>query len=612
MMTTAQLRVLTWLLALGIFGLDINLSLGVSIPIAYIGVIFLSLRLPGRYETLAAAIVTTILTAIGSFLAMPRGGAEIWKIVVNRGLGVMAVWLTTVVGLDRKRSEDELRASRESLANAQRIARLGSWEWHVPSDRVTWSNEMYRIFGVDRFSYRPTGRSWLEHVHPDDRERCRRAVTRALRDARPFAIEYRIQRDDGEERTVRVDAEGARASDGHVAHMSGTVHDVTEHRQLEGQLAQAQKMEAVGQISGGIAHDFNNLLTAIQGSADLLLEHVCGHPVAERAARRILLAAERGRSLTQRLLAFTRRQIVQEEPLDLNSVVRDTGELLSRVIGTGIEIDLDLEPTLWVVKADRTHMEQVAMNLAINAADAMAEGGRLTLRTSNEILGTEEASSAELPEGEYVCLCVKDTGSGMDAITLSRIFEPFFTTKRPGKGTGLGLSTVQSIVKQSHGGMRVESEAGRGTTFSIYFPRSREVLRVPETPATSAVGQRGAETVLLVEDDNFLRELATEVLEMNGYRLIVAASPDEALVRVLQHTGPIHILVTDVEMPGMTGVDLAAKVKDLKRGVRLLLMSGYTSKSLGDRGVLDDNAAFLQKPFSNRDLLDKVREVLDA
>jgi CheY-like chemotaxis protein len=200
----------------------------------------------------------------------------------------------------------------------------------------------------------------------------------------------------------------------------------------------------------------------------------------------------------------------------------------------------------------------------------------------------------------------------MDAKTLSLIFEPFFTTKRPGKGTGLGLSTVQGIVKQSHGGMRVESEAGRGTIFHIYFPRSREALRTPETTAPRAVGKRGAETVLLVEDDNFLRELATEVLEMNGYRLLVAANPDEALALVRSHAGPIHILVTDVEMPGMTGVELAAKVKELTRNVRLLLMSGYTSKALGDRGVLDANVAFLQKPFSNRDLLEKVREVLDA
>jgi two-component system, cell cycle sensor histidine kinase and response regulator CckA len=390
--------------------------------------------------------------------------------------------------------------------------------------------------------------------------------------------------------------------------------DVTERRLLEQQLQQSQKMEAVGRLAGGIAHDFNNLLMVISGYAEFLLERLGLEPALRNPAQEIASAAGRASSLTRQLLAFSRKQMLAPKILDLNGVVTENSNMLRRMIGEDIELVLVAAKGLGSVRADAGQVEQVIMNLAVNARDAMPSGGRLTIETSNVTLDDAQSRfQAPLKPGDYIMLSITDTGAGMDSETQSHIFEPFFTTKGP-KGTGLGLSTVYGIVKQSGGYIWVESHQGKGTTFKIYFPR---VANTPEIAAQAAATgtaatEPGTETILLVEDEANLRYLARQFLEKQGYRVIEAADGTVALQVAVAHEGMIHLLLTDVIMPGMNGRELAQRVAEIRPNSKVLYMSGYTENVIGKNGTLEAGVRLLQKPFTLRELKNQVREVLDS
>jgi two-component system, cell cycle sensor histidine kinase and response regulator CckA len=387
--------------------------------------------------------------------------------------------------------------------------------------------------------------------------------------------------------------------------------DVTHRNQLENHFRQAQKMEAVGQLAGGIAHDFNNLLTAITGYADLLIAEFTERDPRRHDLEEIGAAARRAASLTQQLLAFSRKQMLQPRVLDLNDIVTNAENLLKRLIGEDISLKTILAADLGTVKADPAQVEQVIVNLAVNARDAMPDGGELLIETENSDLATTyTAEHSVVNPGGYVQLTVTDTGVGMDEATKARLFEPFFTTKGPGKGTGLGLSTVYGIVKQSGGFIWVYSEAGKGTAFKIYFPRVEDPVEEIVATAPMPERSRGAETVLLVEDESSLRAVARRALERRGYTVLEAADGQSALAIAAGHA-ELDLVVTDVVMPGMNGAVLATRFAETHPGVPFLFMSGYTDEAIVRHGVLNPGVAFLQKPFSPDALVRKVREVLD-
>jgi len=390
--------------------------------------------------------------------------------------------------------------------------------------------------------------------------------------------------------------------------------DVTENRALEQQLRQAQKMEAIGRLAGGIAHDFNNLLMVISGYCEFLLERIGPDPNVRGPAQEIANAANRATALTRQLLAFSRKQMLTPKVLDLNAVVTENFKMLTRLIGEDIELVMVPGSDLGATKADPGQIEQVIMNLAVNARDAMPRGGKLTIETANVSLDENYARlHAPTEPGEYVMIAISDTGMGMDAETQSRIFEPFFSTKGS-RGTGLGLSMVYGIVKQSGGYIWVYSEPGKGTTFKVYLPRVSEVKEpaVVQPVAAAAQLQRGRETILLVEDEATVRQLAREYLERQGYTVVDAGDPATAILISNAHSGPIHLLLTDVVMPGMTGRELANQLAPRRSEMKVLYMSGYTENAIGRNGTLDSGITLLQKPFTLPTLQAKVREVLDT
>jgi signal transduction histidine kinase len=384
-------------------------------------------------------------------------------------------------------------------------------------------------------------------------------------------------------------------------------------RRSEEQFLQSQKLEAVGRLAGGVAHDFNNLLTAIMGYSDIALRRLRPDDPLSTYLTEIKKAGERAASLTRQLLAFSRKQVMQPKVLDLNSVINDMQRMLQRIIGEDIELVTKLSADLGSVKVDPSHLEQVIMNLVVNARDAMRLGGHLFIETANTDLDeTYSRQHIAIEPGRFVMFAVSDTGAGMSEETRLHIFEPFFTTKEVGKGTGLGLSTVYGIVKQSGGSIWVYSEKGKGTTFKVYLPRVDEGIEEYKRSQTGGVVPRGVETILIAEDAKPVRNLAKEVLSSGGYKVLESDSGGAAIVTSEQHQGPIHLLLTDVVMPGMSGRELAERLLVMNPEMRVVYMSGYTQDAIVHRGVLDGGVNFLPKPFSPEALRFKVREVLDA
>ena len=419
-------------------------------------------------------------------------------------------------------------------------------------------------------------------------------------------------RKDGRPIAVRLNVRMVRSPDGEPEYLEGLVEDVTEQRNLENQFRQSQRMEAVGRLAGGVAHDFNNVLTTITGCSDLLLEDLGPEDPKRPEVEAIKAAAARAASLTQQLLAFSRKQVLQTQVLNLNKVVQTLEKMLRRLIGEDVTLQVALSSKLGAVRADPGQIEQVVLNLAVNSRDAMPHGGCLTIETANAVLdeGYVRGHAGALP-GRYVMLAVSDTGVGMDAETLSHVFEPFYTTKEVGKGTGLGLSTVYGIVKQSGGHVRVYSEPGQGATFKIYLPQVDELPETGDPPEPLQPVAGGHETVLLAEDDSSVRGIVSDVLTQKGYRVLPAADGQAALAMARGYEGEISLLVTDIVMPGMTGRELAEALTDERPGLRVLYMSGYTDDAVVRHGVLSEGVPYLQKPFGPRALSSRVREVLD-
>ena len=512
---------------------------------------------------------------------------------------------------ERKHAEDALRKSEAWLERAQRIAELGSWEASTESlaagsrAPIRWSDELYRIWGVTRESFIPTSESIPTTVHPEDRAALRAAIDGSLDTGKPFRLDHRIVRPDGTQRWVREHGE-LEVEDSGIRRMIGTAQDVTEYRRLQDQFLQAQRLESIGRLAGGVAHDFNNLLTVILCCGELVLEELPPDGFLAASVGEIRKAAQRAAALTEQLLAFGRRQVVQPKVLDLNLVIQDVQTMIGRLIGEDIDLMVRLEASGKVL-ADPNQINQVLMNLAVNARDAMPHGGKLVIGTHDFTAGD---SRPELAGGSYVELSVGDTGSGMDEYTRSHLFEPFFTTKEKAKGTGLGLSTVYGIVKQAGGHIWVRSEPGAGTTFHICLPRAAGEVACAEVSPVPVADLSGYETLLVVEDQAEVRHLAMEVLESYGYKVLGAASGPDALQLCSIYTGPVHMLVTDVVMPGMTGPELAAQLTVLRPSIKVLFMSGYADKLIAEKGALAGETAYLQKPFSPRSLAAKVRETL--
>jgi two-component system, cell cycle sensor histidine kinase and response regulator CckA len=426
-------------------------------------------------------------------------------------------------------------------------------------------------------------------------------------------LEIAWKKKDGTPITVRCGGRLVRDENGGSTFHEVFAEDVTDKRALEAQLRMAGKMEAIGRLSGGIAHDFNNLLGVMIGYSQLLKRKMRSEPNLLEYAEEIEKAGQRAASLTRQLLAFSRQQILTPTVLDLNTLVADMEKMLPRLIGEDIDVRIELDPGLGAVKADRGQIEQVIMNLAVNARDAMPSGGTLHIQTANRDLG--EPYVRDHPgakPGRYIMLAVRDSGVGMDRETITHIFEPFFTTKELGKGTGLGLATVYGIVKQSGGYIGVDSSPDQGACFQVFLPRVDEpVSRIPEIP-TSAPQTKSSETILLAEDSDPLRKLAKSLLEGHGFEVLAAQNGEEALALARQHSGRIHLLLTDVVMPGINGRVLAERLLTTRPDTKIVYMSGYTDSFIAGHGVLDQSTNLLYKPFSEDKLIERVRSVLDS
>jgi PAS domain S-box-containing protein len=448
-------------------------------------------------------------------------------------------------------------------------------------------------------------------IHPDDRAAAR-AHAEQLSTGQDGEIEYRLIRSDGEIIWVRDSARVKRDHRSKIIY--GVVSDITERKQLEEQLYQSQKMEAIGLLAGGVAHNFNNLMTVITGYSELLDSRLNQGDSLRQDVEQIRKAGEQAAALTGQLLAFSRKQVLQPRVLDLNTVVGNMDQMLRPIIGEDIDLVIALDQKLGPVKADPGQMEQVIMNLVINARDAMPRGGKLTIETANaELDESYTRLHVDVKPGIYVMLAVSDTGDGMAEETRAHIFEPFYTTKEQGQGTGLGLATVHGIVNQSDGHIWVYSEPSHGTTFKIFLPEIETGKQIHRPPEKSAGSARGFESILLVEDENMVRDLAHRILLDDGYTVLVTRHGAEALQICEQHSGPIHLLVTDVVMPGgLSGRELADRLKSLRPEMKVLYMSGYPDKAIVHHGVLDPGIAFLDKPFTPTALTQKVREVLDT
>jgi PAS domain S-box-containing protein len=523
------------------------------------------------------------------------------------------------------RENSQLLAERTTRATEARFVSLVEQSSDVITIIERNGTVLYESPAVERvFGYSVAdvlGRRLGEYVHPDNLPEVRAVMARLC--SKPGMrghAEFRLLHKDG--RYVDVEAVMTNLlDDPNVGGIVINSRNITERKQAEEalhdseeQLRQSQKMEAVGQLAGGVAHDFNNLLAVIIGYSELL--QTSTSPVlnedAQRKVEEISKAGHRAAGLTRQLLAYSRKQVLQPKLLDLNTVVGDMDNMLKRLIGEDIEMRTILDPRLGIVKADPGQVEQVLLNLAVNARDAMPGGGKLTIETGNEVLDHQIMQShGAIEPGRYVMLAISDSGIGMSEDVRSRIFEPFFTTKEIDKGTGLGLSTVYGIVKQSGGSIWVDSEPGQGTTFKVYLPCMDQIADIVEA-ATAPVDYRGAETVLLVEDEDVVRQIANEMLLMNGYRVLQASHGNEALDVSLQHEGVIDLMVTDVVMPVMSGPELARRLALTRPDMRVLFMSGYTDEAIIHRGVQQDRTPFLQKPFTAEALGRKLREVISV
>ena len=539
----------------------------------------------------------------------------------------------SAISIENTAIREQLQAARDELEDrvGQRTAELAASEERYRRITETITDYVFRVkvepgrgmatqhgpgsvvvtgYSPEEFEAAPG--IWLDMVVPEDRDRVLAQVEDVVRKRVVRPIEHRIVRKDGVVRFVRSTLVPQYAPDGALVAYDGLLQDITQRRALEEQLAQAQKLQSIGRLAGGVAHDFNNLLTAILGNAELaLIDLPEDHPAGE-SVREIVKAAERAASLTRQLLSFARKQMIEPVPLDLSAVVSGSIEMLRRLLGEDVEIMAELRDGLDIVEADPGQVQQLLVNLTVNARDAMPDGGGLVIETANLAVGDEyRAAHPEVISGNYVTLAVTDTGTGMTDDVLAHLFEPFFTTKRQGEGTGLGLATCHGIVEQSGGHILVHSEVGLGTSVTILLPVADGVARPVGKAVISLPPPSGTETVLVVEDDDSVRRLAVLGLRSNGYTVLEAANASDALV-VAAKAASIDLLVSDIVMPGMRGPELAARLREMRPAAKLLLVSGHADTSDSFR---DDSGRVIQllpKPFTPERLSRKVREILDS
>ncbi len=522
------------------------------------------------------------------------------------------------LAIERDRDKTQLRAAEdryrtlvECLPAITYIAELGAdGPWRFVSPQIE------SILGFSPEEWLSERMNWLNRIHPEDREIALAAEKRIQETHNVFQAEYRMFARDGRVLWFRDEAVmlPAAAGDRELL-MHGVLYDITEHKRLEEQLRHSQKLEAMGQLAGGVAHDFNNLLMVIQAHNERLRSQLGSSGPALRDTVEIERAVTRAAALTQQLLAFSRRQVLQLRTLDLNSVVTEVAKMLHRLIPADIELNILPATSPNRIKADPGQMEQVILNLAVNARDAMPQGGRLTIQTGSvELREPRAGSHAPIPPGKYVVLTVNDTGIGMHSDTQAHIFEPFFTTKKPGKGTGLGLAIVYGVVKQTGGWITTSSKLEHGSTFDIYFPQVLvDEAKSKEASATKVetAPVRGTETILLVEDQDGIRDLVHEVLRAGGYTVLCAEDGNQALQMADEYKLPIHLLLTDVVMPNLGGQELAHRLAQLRPHMKVLYMSGYPDHATWDGDLVDETAAVLQKPFLLDTLTRKIRTLLD-
>ncbi len=525
------------------------------------------------------------------------------RLAAHAAIAIRNAQILEAEQLARGTAERLVRALRESQDRFRFVARATNdavWDWDLVSQALWWNEGVSTLFGYTPEQVGPDVAWWYETIHPDDRERVKSDINAAVeRGAESWSAEYRYRRADGSYAHVFDRGYVLHDGDGRPTRMIGAMMDITQRRDLEEELRQSQKMEAVGRLAGGVAHDFNNLLTIITGRSHLLLGKLKADEPARRSVEVIQKTADRAAALTRQLLAFSRKQVLQRKVLDLNTTVGDVSTMLRRLIGEDVDLLLTLGPGAGRVNADRAQLEQA--------------GGTLGLETDHVRLGAAPPDRPDaLPPGPYAVLRVMDTGMGMDAATQARIFEPFFTTKEPGKGTGLGLSMVHGTVRQHGGAIHVRSVVGGGTTFEIYLP---QVEAAAETGGADETGvaqpATGHETILLVEDEDDVRALAREVLERQGYTVVEASDGAQALQVYEKERERIDLILTDVVMPRMSGREMVDRVRASRPDMRVLYMSGYTADAIVRHGVLDQSMLLLGKPFTPVALIAKIREVLD-
>ncbi|MCU1383203.1 MAG: Blue-light-activated protein [Acidobacteria bacterium] len=511
---------------------------------------------------------------------------------------------------ERVRTQRTLHDTEERMRFALESSRLGVWQTNIETGVSYWSHTCEVLHGLERGTFGKSLDSFIDCVHPADQEAVRREIDAAVREHRDAELAYRTVWPDHTEHQILSRGHFFYDDAGVPLRGDGISIDITERRSLEAQLRQSQKMEAIGLLAGGIAHDFNNLLTAIGGYTELVLRTFAGEDTRRDDLLEVVKAAQRAAALTRQLLAVSRRQILETTALDVNAMVADVQKLLRRTIPENIDLQLELSSTLESVRADRGQLEQVVLNLAVNAGDAMPKGGQLRLATA--CVDVDEPWARRHPPmkaGRYVRLTVRDTGIGMTEETQAHMFEPFFTTKECGRGTGLGLATVYGIVKQSHGFIWVDSKIEGGTTFEIYLPVVQGPVDAPDRVDPTVIVEGGSQTILLAEDDGAVRRLGRDILVNQGYTVLGARDGDEALLIARRYPNTIHLLIADVVMPGLSGRDVALRLVRDRPGLRVLYTSGYTENVMMRAGF-ESGLALLPKPFLPGDLLRKVKEIL--
>ena len=522
------------------------------------------------------------------------------------------------VAIERERSDAKLRAAEtkyrtlvERLPAITYIAEVGVLgPWHYVSPQIQ------SILGFSPAEWKQDAANWINHVHPEDREQVLEFDAQFIANGGRMRTEYRMLSREGRVLWFRDEAVTLGDTAEGTALMQGVLYDITEHKHLEDRLRQSQKMEAIGKLAGGVAHDFNNLLMIIQGHSERLLRHLNPDDLLFVDAHGINGAVSRAASLTQQLLAFSRKQVLQPNLLNMNAVAGEVGKMLEPLVGQNIELSLELAADLWRVKVDERQLEQAILNLTLNARDAMPHGGKLTIATCNhEISGTRfdeaQAGSGLARPGKYVVLTVEDSGIGMDAETQSHIFEPFFSTKELGKGTGLGLASVYGMVQQSGGWVSFRSQLGHGSSFSIYLPEAGAEPASANARSASTAEAKVTETILVVEDEDEIRDMVREYLERKGYTVVAANNGSEALQVAQRYKGSIHLLLTDVVMPQVGGHELAKQIKSMRPRIKILFTSGYPEHTALNEKA-GQPAVILQKPYPLNTLASSIRQMLDA